>query len=290
MHGCEQGDFKYSWVADGKQISGTASCTIDEDCSSLTLTVTPVAKKAPYEGDAVTVSISLPESDTKLVISGGSSGRGSGGSGGIVSVSGAADKLITSAEKEYKDSQKPQITVSDIDGHWAQESIIFAVENEIMSCDEENNFKPQNFATRAGVISAVAKAAGVAETAYTEEFGDVSEKDEFSGYLQSLVEMGVISRDAFFRPNDNITREEMCKVLTTLLGREKDGVTGEEAAHFSDRDQMGEWAVPYICCAISEKLMLGVSETEFSPKGKVTNAQLATLCKRISDSKGGQEN
>ena len=101
--------------------------------------------------------------------------------------------------------------------------------------------------------------------------------------------MGVISHDTAFRPDDRITREEMSKVLVILLGYSADADSIDEIAHFSDNEDMGDWAKKYIAAASLNKLMLGVSNTEFRPKGNITNAQLATLCRRIADFKGGQK-
>ena len=284
-HNYEQGEFKYTWYADGREISNTNSCTVTGKCNKLELVVVPVSKKAPYEGDPVTVTVGVSSSDSK-----GSTGVSSGGgSGGGSSIGKTAESVIKDAEKENEQNTKLQVTALDIDNHWGKENILFVLNNGIMTCDENNYFNPEKPAKRSEVIAAAARSFGVTEVEYREEFSDVKKEDSYSGYLQALVDMGVISHDTAFRPDDRITREEMSKVLVILLGYSADADSIDEIAHFSDNEDMGDWAKKYIAAASLNKLMLGVSNTEFRPKGNITNAQLATLCKRIADFKGGQK-
>ena len=154
----------------------------------------------------------------------------------------------------------------------------------------DGEFYPDTAAKRSEVIAAAAKAAGVEPVDYTNIFEDVKSSDSFSGYLQALVSSGVISVDTKFRPNDNITREEMCKVLSTLLKLDFTNTNADILSVYTDSDNISDWARPYVGCAANAKLMIGVESNMFAPKGNVTKAQMAKLCGNIKTLlKGGQK-
>ena len=106
------------------------------------------------------------------------------------------------------------------------------------------------------------------------------ESGEFANLLQTFVDKGIISRDVRFRPDDNLSRQELCKLLSISLGM--DSNNGAPTT-FADNDEIGLWAIPYVNAVSAEKLVLGVGENRFNPKGKVTRAQTATLLMRVSE-------
>ena len=45
------------------------------------------------------------------------------------------------------------------------------------------------------------------------DFADVAEDSWYAAYVKAALDMGIISKADNFRPDDAITREEMCEIL-----------------------------------------------------------------------------
>ena len=88
--------------------------------------------------------------------------------------------------------------------------------------------------------------------------------------------------DGSFRPDQTITREEMCAILDrTLLWL---GVQmQEEELTFTDLDQISEWAAQSVARVCNVGLILGQSDNTFMPLSTATRAQTATVMLRLYD-------
>ena len=261
-NGIGEGDTKLEWLIGGNVVGTGATYDIDfSGTQTVEFRVTPVAIKEPATGKSVSVTKSVSGR------SGGNSGGGTGGShGGVVS-----GTILPSVEDK---NDKP----SDIDNHWSKEYAQYAVENNIMSMDENNNFYPDKLVTRAEFITYIFKTMGYSETEYKNEFSDVSASERYAKMLQTLVDKGIISHDVNFRPNDNISRQEVAKVLSIILELKNNG---NELDGYTDVDKIGTWAVEYVKNVIASGIMKGVSQTEFSPRTNITNGQMAKIVMMI---------
>ena len=156
------------------------------------------------------------------------------------------------------------------------------VSRGVMSADESGNYKPDENVSREIMLTYLFKALGLETTEYKNEFTDV-ENGEFASMLQTMVDNGTIAKDIAFRPNDTISREEMCKILyISLKNANKLAETDEMVIEaFADYNNISEWARVYVNGIYANKIMVGVSDTEFDAKGTVTKAQAATMLVRI---------
>ncbi len=106
----------------------------------------------------------------------------------------------------------------DLSGHWSENYAKNALKNGIMSLDKENKFNPDKYVTRSELITYIFKVQGYKESAYRNEFADVSANDSYAKMLQTMVDKGIISKDVNFRPNDNISRQELAKSTLHYIG------------------------------------------------------------------------
>lgn len=267
VNGVEEGETVCEWLIDGRVIQKGTSYTISfTGTKNVEFRVTPVAVSKPFEGESVS---------TSMKISNGSVSSGGGGGGG----SKVSSAILPPLPQTQPEEQKPAEGNSDIVGHWSESYAREAVEKGIMTVDSQKNFYPDKMVTRAEMITYIFRAVGYSETEYRNEFQDVSASDSFAKMLQTMVDKGVISKDTNFRPHDNVTRQEVCKILSIALG-----LTDSEfdLNKYSDKDSIGDWAVPYVKNIINSKLMTGVSETVFSPRTNITNGQIAKIVTMIS--------
>jgi len=264
INGVEEGDTVCEWLVDGRVVAKGTSYTVDFNGSkTVEFRVTPVAVSMPFEGESVSVEKRISNASTS-----------SGGGGG----SKVSSSILPPLPQNQPEETNPEQGISDISGHWSEVYAKEAVEKGIMPVDSEKKFYPEKLVTRAEMITYIFKAMSFTETDYRNEFGDVSSSDSFAKMLQTMVDKGIISKDINFRPNDNVTRQEVCKILSITLGFADSEF---DLTKYSDKDSIGDWAVPYVKNIINSNLMVGVSETEFSPQTNITNGQIAKIVSMI---------
>lgn len=103
-------------------------------------------------------------------------------------------------------------------------------------------------------------------------------------YINEIVEKGIASGDAAgtFRPNDPISREEFCKLIVLAAGI--DPVETPEL-HFSDREEIAPWAVPYVSAAVNSGIIAGYENKCFKPERNVSRAEIAAMVIRVLGTK-----
>ena len=132
-------------------------------------------------------------------------------------------------------------------------------------------------------LTVVLKTVGLTPETYKGEFGDVKES-EFANLLQAAVNSGIISKADNFYPERNLARDEMCKILIASLKTVcKNELPTAELSRYSDSASIMDWATGYVGNAVGIGLVIGVSESEFAPRGEVTRAQTAVIVKRLYD-------
>lgn len=266
--GISEGETSVVWTVGGNKVGTGNSVNMSASSTSkLTVTVTPVATKKPFDGDSVAASVNI---DT------GSSGavkRPSSGGGGGSSV-------IVPVPPEPVATEEPVVFK-----HWAQDGIDFVLSNGIMQNRSKDDFGNAELVTRADFVYYIIKVLGGGESTYAFEFADVSGNDYYAGALQKAVDLGIISRADNFEPLRNVTRQEIGKILVTAVG--KTGDSEPELSQFSDAQTIGDWARGYVSQCVKAGLLKGVSDTEFLPLGMVTREQSAVILKRIYDYMNG---
>ncbi len=88
--------------------------------------------------------------------------------------------------------------------------------------------------------------------------------------------------DKTFRPDQTITREEMCAILDrvlTWLGEER--LTGKP--EYKDAKKIASWAKAAVVNVSKAGLLQGQSDNTFAPKQTATRAQAATVLLRLYD-------
>lgn len=205
---------------------------------------------------------------------GGTGGGTGGGNGGTVIPPEPTEKPGTTDSEPEKDG------LTDIHGHWAEEMIQELYAKGIVNGDTEKRFHPDMPVTRAEFLAMMLRAEGIEEKEYKDSFLDVHAEDWYSGIVQAGLDNGIISADTEFRPMDQITREEMCKILVLSAG-EKLEKPEEYVLAFGDAEEISDWAVEYVKIAAYHKLIEGKETGEFEPLNTATRAESATVLARL---------
>ncbi len=134
---------------------------------------------------------------------------------------------------------------------------------------------------------------GLKKVAKIPAFTDVPMGEYFGGHVRLMATLGIINGKTAttFVPNDNVTRQELAKLMEGMVEKveainngKKYTSFGTPAAPFTD--VATAWGKSHIEWARTTGLMNGMDGTAFAPDGTATRAQVATLMMRLKRTVG----
>lgn len=132
-------------------------------------------------------------------------------------------------------------------------------------------------------IAALAISAGVLVAPVSaSKFDDVADTAAYKQAVEELASLGIVQGDAetgLFRPEDNIARSEVTKLVVAAMGpaymEAAAGATGVDT-EFSDVPG-SHWASGYISTGVANKFINGMGDGTFAPDANVTYAQVVKM-------------
>lgn len=206
------------------------------------------------------------------------------------------------------------VNFTDINNHWAKDSIITLAQKGVVNGITDTEFVPDGEVTRAQYLKMIMEATGIETTAVrTGECLDADGDDWYGTYLQSALDKGLIPKDMVtgysesvdykvdgdgnatytkviykgaFNGNLPIKREEMA-VLTqymyqytrTILTNKR--TETKQPSAFRDNDSISDWAKVSVNQAVANGFMDGMDDNMFNPAFTATRAQAATVILRV---------
>lgn len=175
---------------------------------------------------------------------------------------------------------------SDINGHWAEEVIIWAADNGFISGYEDGTFKPQGYITRAEYY-AITNQSTPEELQTNKASADNNKALEkqnknkwYYNHLERGMKRGFVSLDNkgnILNPDEYITREEAFRVTAINEGWKKNP---EALNKFTDKNQVKDEYKDYVGAAVAQKMIEGYPDKTLKPKNKLTRAEVVSLiCK-----------
>ena len=240
--------------------------------------VTPKTSVHPQTGTAVKSS-PLQIADAKKNNTVGNSGS----SGSYLPV------IIPPAGETPSGNNLPETgtVFNDMGNHsWASEAVQSLYDLKIVFGKEAQTFAPDERVTRAEFIVFIARVLNLPQETNKSSMTDIKENDWFAGAVQAALDIGIVSGFAGqFRPDDNITREEMTKIIVEAYKMKKGNIDIEgNVDKFSDKEEMSQWAIEYIGAAEALGFIKGVEADRFDPRDYASRAQAAVIIKRLYDS------
>ena len=170
-------------------------------------------------------------------------------------------------------------TFTDIQGHWAEETIIKWSDMGLVNGQSADRFNPNASITRselAALINNVADVSGEAAISFT----DVASNKWYYIEVAKAVSAGYMQgyADGTFKPEAPITRQELAVLITRLLG-----ITEQEPdATYTDVANAPAWSKGAIGAMIETGIMSGKSAGQFSPLTSTTRAEAVVILDRIA--------
>jgi hypothetical protein len=170
----------------------------------------------------------------------------------------------------------------DIGGHWSERDVEVLVSRHIVKGVNEEEFQPDRKITRAEILTLFVE---LLNSALGECFQDVAPKTPifddvlpnawYFKNIQVATRLGLAKGEGNkFRPNDPITREEMCVMLSNILKFK--GASDYQLPH-KDAEIISEWALDSVKAAHGLGIITEIAPGEFSPKTHATRAQAAVV-------------
>lgn len=202
----------------------------------------------------------------------GKSNEGSDGGGGS-----SDDEKEDNPPEDKDDAIITQPTISFIDinsSHWAYSPVIYLAEKFILNGYLDGTFKPENNITRAEFAKIIVSATGSIDPYALSTFNDVDNKDWYYSYVSTAYSMGYITGypNGTFRPNDNITRADICTIVNRVLKAEN-----SSSSTFKDDSSIPLYAKDAVYALNSKGVINGYQDGSFAPLTFATRAQTAKI-------------
>jgi len=198
------------------------------------------------------------------------------------------DKVCTVCKAELEKGQVisaagcPSASFADVsEKDWFHEAADFVVESKLMNGTSATTFAPNAETTRAMMATLLYRVAGEPSIEGAENpFEDVAEDAWYYKAVVWAAKTGVVSgtSETTFAPDAMVTREQMVTMLWRFA--DKPVADKEELKGYTDAKEIGSYAEDAFAWAIGQGLITGTTETQLSPKGTATRAQIAIILMR----------
>lgn len=182
---------------------------------------------------------------------------------------------------------------SDVEGHWGQSAIQQVTEWNLFSGTGENTFSPDLEMTRGMFVTVMAQTARMLQVyqqpTQAAGFADVSDQDYYAESAAWAKENGLVAGvdESHFAPNVQITREQMCVIMTQFLTKFTDhdlsAYMGRDNK-FLDKTSIHDYAVDSVNLCVTLGLVSGVPVSggvEFQPQQPATRAAVAVVLEQL---------
>ena len=163
---------------------------------------------------------------------------------------------------------------------WYYEPIMQATEYGLLHGMEYGIFSPEGNATRAQATQVLYSLSGAARLDFSAVFSDVRNSDWFAPAVMWAHKSDVVNGydDGTFRPQTDITRQDMVVLLYRYLG--KPIVAQDTLTSFEDGREISDYAKPAFRWAVANGILKGYEDNTLRPKRTITRAELAAIIVR----------
>lgn len=164
---------------------------------------------------------------------------------------------------------------------WYKQYIDYCYHNKILSGISASEFYPSSNLTRAQLVQVLANISGVdlSDRNVQSGFSDVPSGTWYTPAIKWAYENKIVSGmgDKIFAPDSNVTREQMCVMLTNYASFCNLELSGADTEQFDDHDSISEWAKASVYLCKTAELIRGKGENTFDPLAGATRAEASTL-------------
>ncbi|MGM9551602.1 MAG: S-layer homology domain-containing protein [Clostridia bacterium] len=193
------------------------------------------------------------------------------------------------SDKMIIEEPKPLTPFEDMLGYdWAEKAVGVMYELGVLENIADTSYNPGVNITRGEFITMLMRVCKQKKDTDIENFSDVSLESYQYEHILTAKSMGIaLGYDNNFRPDEYITREEICAlVFRTMLKMNKarsEIIPEDYIGKFSDKEQISEYAKNSVAGLIRAKLIIGDDNGLIRPKDNMTRAEAAVLLNRLAE-------
>jgi hypothetical protein len=236
----------------------------------------PVYISLPYDGDSDYPSVFRynEETDKYDLI------------GGIYDEEAGVVRFAVSSFSQFMVGEADALDFSDIEEiTWGQEykDIVKRMSARGYIQGRGAEFDPFTEVTRAEFAAMLVRLLGMSGLQGEDIFDDVDPGDWFYDEVASAYKLGLIEgvSDTEFKPNDNITREEMAVMAARMLKLKYYLGSEAGASDFTDIEIISSWATEGVAIVEELGIFEGRTSGEFDPKGLTTRLEAVIVMERL---------
>lgn len=180
---------------------------------------------------------------------------------------------------------------TDLEGHWAAQSITALTTSHIIHGLTNERFAPDTSVTRAEIASMLVKALELAPAfAGTSSFTDIQPDAWYAGNVQAAVENNLISgrSDTAFAPDAPVTRAEMAVMIDRAahLVDIANEANASVLSNYKDISDAPEWSKDSFANLVQGGLIKGSQADRLSPNAHTSRAEAAEVLYRLLSKAG----
>ena len=185
--------------------------------------------------------------------------------------------------KEEAEFMNKKVFVSeyydDVNEHWGKVAIEAVSRLGWFNGVSEREFGPEVPMTRSMAVAVLGRIEGADVTGLESKVQDSKAGSYYDGYLAWAIENKIVTdvQDGNFRPNDEITREEMAVYMSNYIQYKNFKLKLPLEAGFSDISDLSNETKQAIKILYNLGIMQGYDTTSFAPKAHTTRAQMAQI-------------
>lgn len=180
-------------------------------------------------------------------------------------------------------------TFTDMGKHWSNSVVAVLAAKNIIDSSYGTMFKPEQKITRAEFAVMLSRGLGLAgDRDAAARFRDVQPSTQTGDYIGAAAKAGIITgnTDATFRPNDNITREQMAIMMIRAMEYTGNPITLSSSTDaalivFKDKSKIQRQSAEFVAKAVQSGIIQGMPGGIFQPQGNATRAQGAVMLQRM---------
>jgi hypothetical protein len=180
-------------------------------------------------------------------------------------------------------------TFSDMSKHWSRSIVAELAAKNIIDSSYGYNFIPEQKITRAEFAVMLSRGLGLqGNREAAQRFRDVQPSTQTGDYIGAAAKAGIITgnTDGTFRPNDNITREQMAIMMIRALdytgnSATLSGTSATALSIFKDKAKIQNLSAEFVAKSVQSGIILGMPGGIFQPQGNATRAQGAVMLQRM---------
>lgn len=268
-----------------RQSSGSGSITYPPTLPTTGNGDVTVSPARPERGDTVTVTV---EPDDRYKVE---DVTVTDPNGDPVEVSLKNDGTYTfvqpAGKVEIKVTYAVDMPFTDVpEDAWYIDGAEYVYANYIMNGTGETTFGPNTTVSRGMIVQILYNLVGNPDVEGDTDFTDVTDDYWSAKAIAWAVNNGVVNgfEDGTFRPDENMTREQMAAILQNFASQMGLDVSASgDLSNFTDIPEGEYWSRDALAWAYAEGLLAGTSDSTMDPAGQASRAQIAVIMMRFCE-------